>query len=419
MNTHLRIRLPRIQIFDSWIAYRDYRFLWVANFCGNTAQWLQLLTAGWLVRELAQDTSLIIFKVILVGGLANVPVLFVGPLTGVLADRVDRRKLIIANQSVMVLAAGSFSALVAADVVTQFWHVYIYVFLCGICRTISMPMQQVLIANTVPRESVSNAFAANVLTIPGTRMIGPLFGGVMIVTLGFAWNFALEAVLYAGAVLALLPMRTPFGNLAAAASKSFFASLKEGVSYIYSKDRVIFNLTILSFLPNVLLQPLLFLLPIFTVQVFAKEADVGGYLLATTGLGGFISAVIIASVGWFYRKGWVCLAATFTSAACAILFAQSEILAASFVIIGFFSFSQAYFRTTNGTLIQILAPDHLRGRITSLQNYGQGVVVFSSLLIGVFAEQTSAKFAFTVVGLVGLVLSLAAILTMHRLRRQE
>ena len=57
MNTHLGIKLPRIQIFDSWIAYRDYRFLWVANFCGNTAQWMQLLTAGWLVRELAQDTS--------------------------------------------------------------------------------------------------------------------------------------------------------------------------------------------------------------------------------------------------------------------------------------------------------------------------------------------------------------------------
>ena len=415
-----RGRLPRLQTVDSWAKYRNYRFLWTANFCANSAQWLQLLTVGWLVHDLTQGSASSPFQVITVGGLATLPVLFVGPWAGVLGDRVDRRKLLMATHTVLATIAAIFALLVATDRIQDSWHVYIYVLASGAFRTITMLMQQSLIANTVPREALANAFAINVFTIPGTRIMGPFVGGILIATLGFAWNFAIEAALYATAVLMLIWVRTPYRQTAPAVQQSPLSSLKEGIQYIWKGERVMFNLVILGLIPNVLLHPVWFLIPIFTSDVLGKGADFGGYLVATTGLGGFVSALAIASFGFVFRKGMVCLTAAVVSAICAILFAQSEWLIISFVTLGLMAFSQGTFRTTNGALIQLLAPDSLRGRITSLQNYSQGFVPFSSLLIGLFAWYTdSAPLASTVVGILGLALAGLFFITYHKVRQLE
>ena len=416
-----RLRLPRLRTFDAWNAYRDYRYLWVANFCLNTSQWLQLLTLGWLVRDLTatDDFSSSAFKVITVGGLTNLPVLFVGPWSGVLGDRVDRRKLVISTQSFMLIAAVTFALVYEGGLVDKAWHVYIYALVSGVCRSITMPMQQALIANTVPREAVGSAYASNVLTIPGTRMVGPFVGGMLIHTMGFTWNFVLEAALYGAMILALIPMRMPYLQKGTAGQSSPLADLKEGIAYIWSGERVIFDLMVLALIPNLLLQPLMFLLPVFTADVFHKEADFGGYLMATTGFGGFLAAALLSSWGWPFRKGMVCLVAGLTSSIAAIAFAQTQWLIPAFVVVACFSLSQAYFRTTSGALIQILSPDHLRARVTALQNYGGGFVIFSALLIGVFAEQTSAPTAMTVVGVLGVGLAIVSLVSFRRLRRLE
>ena len=417
-----RGRLPRLHTLDSWAKYRNYRFLWTANFCANSAQWLQLLTVGWLVHDLTEGAASSPFQVITVGGLATLPVLFVGPWAGVLGDRVDRRKLLMATHTILAAVAVTFALLEVTDQIQESWHVYIYVLVSGVFRTVAMPMQQSLIANTVPRDALVNAYAINVFTIPGTRIMGPFVGGILIATLGFAWNFAIEAAFYATAVFVLIWVRTPYRQTAAAGqqSQSPLSSLKEGIGYVWKRERVIFNLVILGLIPNVLLHPVWFLIPIFTSDVLDKGADFGGYLVATTGLGGFVSAVTIASFGFVFRKGMVCLTAAVVSAVCTILFAQSEWLILSFITLGLMAFSQGTFRTTNGALIQLLAPDSLRGRITSLQNYSQGFVPFSSLLIGLFAWHTdSAPLASTVVGIVGVALSGLLFITYHKVRQLE
>ena len=411
--------MPRLRTFDSWVAYRDYRYLWVGNFCSNTAQWLQLLTVGWLVRDLTAGSASSVFQVITVGGLTTLAFLVTGPWAGVLGDRVDRRKLSMATQGFMACAALVFAWMVHSGHIQESWNVYVYVLLSGVCRTVTMPMQQALIANTVPRQAIINAYATNVLTIPGTRMIGPLVGWSLIATLGFTWNFVIEAALYTCVVLALLPMRTPYGQKATAGQSSPLANLKEGIRYVWKGERVIFNLMVLALVPNVLLHPVWFLLPIFTAEVFQRGADVGGYFLATTGFGGLVGALIVASVGFVFRKGMLCLAAVAMSSVCVILFARSEWLVPSIIIIGLMAFSQFYFRSANGVLIQLLSPDTLRGRLTSLESYGQGFVIFSSLLIGLFARYTTTPFAVTVVGIVGLALSVLFLLSYERLRRLE
>ena len=133
----------------------------------------------------------------------------VGPWGGVLSDRFDRRKLVMALQTAMAVLAFSFALLILTGRV-QVWHAYAYVILAGCCHSAVQPMRQALIAGTVPRDLLGNALATNVLTITGTRIFGPFVGGILIFTLGFFWNFTIEAVLYLANVTMILRVRTPF-----------------------------------------------------------------------------------------------------------------------------------------------------------------------------------------------------------------
>ena len=411
--------IPRLHTFDAWIEYRDYRLLWVGNFCANSAQWLQLLTVGWLVRGLTEGSASSSLLVVTVGGLSTLPGLLVGPWGGVLGDRIDRRKLVMSIQSFMAVLAISFALLVSSGRV-EVWHAYVYVLISGACLSVTQPMRQTLIANTVRREALVNAYAANVLTIPGTRMVGPFVGGIIVASLGFFWNFTVEALLYAIMVLVFMPMRTPYSQRRKPGQKqSLTADLMDGLRYIWKENRVFSILMLLTLLPNVIMQPVMFLLPVFTEEVLGRGADVGGFLLSTSGFGGFVAALIIASFGFMFRKGNISLATVITSALLVLVIAQAQWLPMAFVAIGAFAFSQTTFRTTNGTLVQTLVSDDMRGRVTSLQRIGQGLVVFSSLLVGWFAGVTSAPSALTVVGAVALTLGVVFAITARRIRALE
>jgi len=345
---------------DSWRAYRDFRFLWVANFFANTAQWLQLLSIGWLVRDLTDSFASSGLLVVTVGGMTTLPTLVVGPWAGVLGDRVDRRKLVMAVQAFMTVAAVVFAFVVHSGHV-EWWHAYIYVFVSGICWSISLTIRQTLVANTVPREALVNAYASNTLTITGTRMVGPFVGGILITTIGFTWNFAIEAGLYAATVLAFFPMKTPYLQARPEDSGgSPLANFMEGLRYVRKQERVIWNLLVVGLIPNVLLHPVWFVLPVFTVEVLHRSADTGGILLAVTGFGGLLSALTIASVGFGYNRGLICLAAILLASTSVVLFAFSHWLVLAMILIGLMSLAQATFRTSSSTLIQSLVPDHLR-----------------------------------------------------------
>ena len=332
-----------------------------------------------------------------------------------MGDRLDRRKIVMATMAVMAVAALGFSWVIRMGLV-EWWHAYLYVLLGGLSTTISQPIRQALIANTVPRESFGNAYATNVLTITGTRIIGPFIGGFLIATLGFAWNFTVEAALYAATVLVLLPMKTPYSHTRTIAETSIFADLKEGLRFIFRREKTIFNLIALGLIPNVVLHPTWFLLPLFTADVLHMGADVGGILLAATGVGGLIAGLTIASIGFVFPRGRLVLGMVVASSISVILFAQSQWLVLAIVVIGLMAFFQAAFRTTNGTLIQGLTPDELRGRVTSLQSYNSGFVVLSSMLIGWMVDMTNVTLGIMVVGATGLSLSILAMATLKRVR---
>ncbi len=409
--------LPRLHTLDTWMAYRNFRLLWCGNFFANNAQWIQLLSVGWLVRDLSEGSTVAGLLVVTVGGINTLPGLVVGPWGGVLSDRFDRRRLVIILQLTMAALSLSFALLVLSGRV-EVWHAYAYVILAGACRSMTQPMRQSLIAGTVPREMLGNALATNVLTITGTRIVGPFVGGILIFTLGYFWNFTIESALYLANVAMIIPLRTPFHRPGNARQRgSALANMVEGLRYVWSGERVFFQLMVLSVIPNIILQPAWFLFPVFTTEVLQRDADVGGYLLSITGVGGLMAALFIASFGFIFPKGRLVLAAAIASSLMLVLFSFSKWMALAFVVIAAMAFSQSFFRTTRGTLIQTLAPDSLRGRLTSLQSIDRGFLVVASLGVGILSDVTTPSTAMAIIGVLGITLGLVFCVTLRRVRQ--
>ncbi|MCY3544333.1 MAG: MFS transporter [Chloroflexi bacterium] len=412
------VRIPRMRTFDSF-AYTDYRYLWIGNFFANNAQWLQLLTVGWLVRGLTSGSSTSTLFVVTVGGMSLLPGLIMAPIAGTLGDRMDRRKLVISIQAFMAAFSFLFAVMVGQQLVTV-WHAYIYVFVSGVCVSISQNSRMALVANTVPRHAMAHAFATNVLTIPGTRMIGPFIGGILITTLGFFWNFTLESLLYLGTILVFLPIKTPYAQARRARTNtSFLSDLIGGFTYVWKDKRVLLYLTMLGFIPNTILQPVMFLLPVFTDEILRRGADVGGYFLAINGLGGLLMALFIASFGFVFKKGNIVLWCALGSSIFILLFSYAIILPLAFLLIMLFASTQTAFRTTNGTLMQLLVSDDMRSRVTSLQRYSMGGVIISSFAIGWFARLTSVSMALLAMGIIATILAAAFYIFAKQIRELD
>jgi MFS family permease len=391
-------RRPRT--FSSLENNRDYRFLFTGNLFANAAQWLQLLTVGWLVLEIS-DSAL---QSGIAVGIRALPTLVLGPWAGVLADRWDRKKIAITMQLALAAAASLFAVVVATGDVTV-WHTYIYMAVVGVGFTIKQPVRQALIANTVQRADMANALTLNAMAVTSMRLVGPLIGGILIATLGFKWNFIFEAGLYAAMVLLLLPMRTPYREGGANRHASGWANMVEGLRYIL-KSRVMLRLNLLNFVRAAAFGTVPLVLPAYARDVLGGGPGVGTALLTVMGVGGLCATFIMATWGFFAKKGLVGLITLTSGSACILLLGLSNWLWLSLPVIALMGFSQTHFIVSNQTLIQNLVPDSLRGRVSSVWHYEQGLTPLFVFLISLLGQYRGMGLAMMVLGGSALALSL-------------
>ena len=401
-----RGRMPGLGAFSVARQYRDFRFVWIGNFFAIGAQWLQMLSIGWLVLELTDGNALLTGTAV---GIRTIPVLVIGPWAGVLGDRIDRRKLVMITQSAMAVAAILFAFLVISSDWTgetprgplRWWHPFIYMTIAGVAHSIIQPVRQAMVANTVPRNALAGALALNGMVYPSTRIISPAIGGLLIALLGFKWNFFLEAALYVLIVLMLLPVKLPYRTERPAARESAVSSMLAGLRYVKNEKRIL-QLILLPLIPNLVFQPLVFVLPVFTTEVLNRGADSGGALAAAVGVGGFIAAVFIALVGYIFPKGIAAFLGLVGGCVFVILFSQSYWMAASFGMLMGMGFCQYVFRVANSTLLQTVVPDGLRGRVMSIYMLDHGLTPLATLLISLFIHLWNPSDAFTVIGFLAL-----------------
>ena len=410
-----------LSTFETVKRFKDFRLVWIGNFFAQGAQWLQILTIGWLVLQLTDGNALLTGTAV---GVRTLPILFIGPWAGVLADRLDRRKLIMFTQMVMAAAAVSFAILViATDLDSEtssgpllWWHPFIYMAISGIAHSIIQPVRQAMIANTVPREFLTKALALNGMVYPSTRIVAPALGGILIATLGFNWNFFIEAVAYVIMVLLLIPARLPFRTESSEKQLSMLASMRGGLVYVW-REKSILQLIVMSFIPNFVFTPLVFILPVFTSQVLNRGPEAGGVLAAAIGAGGIVAGVIIATVGFVVRKGLATFWGLVVGCVFVVLFAQSNLYLVSIAALVGLGFCQYIFRVGNSTLIQGTVPDDLRGRVMSIYMLDSGFVPLATLAISLLIHFWNPQDAFTAVGILALALALVQFATFKLVRR--
>ena len=414
---------PRQSSLPTLKSYKDFRLVWAGNFIALGGQWIQMFSIGWLVLLLTDGNAVLTGTVIAIRAL---PILFIGPWAGVLADRVDRRKVVMATQAVMAVAACLFALLVVAsdleaDPVTgplRPWHPFLYMIISGIAHSIIQPVRQAMIANTVPRHALTSALALNGMVYPSTRIIAPAIGGLIIATLGFNWNFFLEALAYVGIIVMLIPVKLPYRTKTSGPRSSPLRSMQEGLAYVW-RQKIILQLIIMLLIPNIVFQPLIFLLPVFTTEVLGKEAATGGILAAAMGVGGVVAAVIIAGTGFIIRRGLVTFIGLAGGSLFVVLFSLVPWWIASFAFLTGLGFCQYAFRVANSTLIQTTVPDELRGRVMSIYMLDNGIMPVATLVLGLLIHNWSPSAAFTLFGSLALAATLIMALGFKQVRRLD
>ena len=289
----------RVKTFSSLQNHVNYRYLWTGNLFANCAQWLQFITIGWLALDITGSA----LHSILTVAVRALPVLILGPLGGVLADRLDRRKLVMGAQVVMVSSALTFGVLLANGKIDSIWHVYGYMLVSGIAFAFVQPTRQALVANTVSREDLGNALALNAMAVTSMRLAGAAISGILIETLDFHWNFFVESGLYVGMIVLLAPMKTPYRRESDAKKSSPLADLKEGLGFIFA-GREMLRLMVMNFVRTGVFMPLLLFLPAYTEESLGRGAGVSTAMIVMMGAGGLLATIMISSSGSSPRRAW-------------------------------------------------------------------------------------------------------------------
>lgn len=394
VDTTQRPEDARIKIFSS-LKYRDFRYLWGSTFFTAAGNWIQQITLGWLIYDITGSA----FLTGAVQGIRSVPFLFAGPLAGVIADRVDRKKFLIINHFLMAVLGLAFALLIGSGAL-QVWHIFVFSFLSGIGWSANNPVRQALVPALVPREQLMNAIALNSAAFNLTRIAGPAIGGVLIVAFGPATNFFIQGVSYVGVSFMVLPMHIPPHVPTTGPRRSMVQDMLDGAKYVAHEPTVL-AIVIIALVPSLFMMPFTQgLMPVFNVEVLGRDATGLGILLSSAGVGALVGTLMVAARSNIRRKGVLLLFAGVMAGVGMMAFSQTTWLPLSMLALAVQGGFQMIYHATNNTVIQMATPDEYRGRVMSLYMLDHGLIPLGSLMAGALAQLYGTPFAILFAGAV-------------------
>ena len=378
--------------------YRNYRLLWITTLFISGGNWIQQVTLGWLVFDITRSPV----KVGIVLGLRALPML-TAPLSGVLADRFDRRRLLLFNQSGLALVASIFAVVILTGNLEE-WHFYVFSFLTGVGWSMNNPIRQSLVANSVPPNHLMNAIALNSMAFNSMRMIGPGVGGALIQFFGPGMNFLIQAALYVCVCFLMAPYRAEYTSRREnPRAKSPLADLAEGFKHI-AGDRIASFAIILSLVPTVSMMAFLTtLMPVYAVELGYGEGGGVGLLMMAMGVGGFIGTLIVARLSFFERKGLMVIVGVAGAGVALLALSQVHLLWLAMVVLVVQQLFFIMVMTTNNTILQTVTPDELRGRVMGVYMLDVGMQPAGGLVAGFIASGVGVSTAWMVGSIVGLI----------------
>ena len=372
---------------------------------------MQTTAQGWLVLDLTDSPALLGFT----SAVQSAPVLFFSMLAGVLADRVDLRRLLVSTQTSGALLAGALAVLTSTHTV-QFWHVVVIAALAGSAQAFGMPAFQAVVSTIVERPAIGNAIALNSAQFNLGRIVGPAVAGIAIAAGGLAVAFWANMLAFGvvAVVIALLPIPSP--SALVRANASLWSNLLDGVEYLRHTS-VVRVLVLLAAVPALFVLNYLVLMPVYARDILSIGAPGLGLLTAAVGVGALSGALGVAVLRPSGGSGLLALTGLSVSSAALIAFAVSRWLPLSLAALVVLGAAQVGYYATTNTLIQVLVPARLRGRVMSLYILTSlGVIPIGNLLSGVVADRFGATVALAGGGALTLLAVLAVAVAGPQLR---
>jgi len=376
------------------LAHRNFRLFLFGQTVSLTGTWMQSIAQGWLVLQLSNSP----FYVGLVSALGSIGVLLFTLYAGVVADRSDKRRVVIITQSLLMVQAFALAVLVGTGRVTVESVMVLAAFL-GIVNAFDIPTRQSFLVDMVGKDDLMNAIALNSSVFNATRVFGPAVAGVLIGTVGTAWCFALNGVSYLAVIGGLLAMRLP-SRPPPPPQGSAWAGFRESLAFVRGDPRVSV-LVVLTGLFSVFGFPFLVLMPVVARDVLHAGAAGYGALTASVGLGALLGALGIAVLSGRIPKGRTLVLGGTSFGLALALFASSRSFTLSLVLLALAGCAMILNNALTNTLLQTLVPDQLRGRVMGFYSFVfVGLAPLGALQAGVLAEHYGAPVAVATGGIV-------------------
>ena len=384
------------------LVYRDFRVLWLGALTSSVGTWMQKVAQNWLVLSLAGASPALFLG--LDSFLGDLPILILTLVGGVVADRYDRRRLLIGSQSIQMAAAFTLAVLVAFDVV-RLWHVLLLSSMTGFGQAFGGPAYQSLLPSLVDKPDLPNAVALNSIQFNLARVIGPLIAGATLTAFGMVACFGLNGLSFLAVIAAIASLRTK--HVAVAASARMRDDLHSGLIYVRRQPALV-GLTVLALATTFLGAPLLTFLPLFAEQVFGGGVGQYTLLMVFAGAGAVTGAFAVAWLGTTPRMGRTLLWLQVAYGLLVFLFGVSRLFWLSAALLVLAGAAMVMVTATLLSLVQMAAPTAMRGRIVSIYMVAlRGGLPLGSLVAGLVASRWSAP---SVMVWNGLLLSLVAVL---------
>ncbi len=410
----ITLEQPRSRRRFGALRHRDFAIFWLSLIISNTGTWMQLVATGFLMYDLTGSKAMLG----MIGLASAVPLLAFPLIGGVVADRVDRVRLLFCTQGAQALLALGLAVLVSTRLV-QPWHLLAYSLVTATLQSFDQPARRALTPDLVPKEDLMSANSLESAQFNGAAFTGPALYGLLVPFVGVAGAFYANAISYGAVLAALAVIRVPRRPVAPGNS-TMVQSLVEGLRYVRGHP-VLWTVVLLTAVTSLFARSYIQLLPAFIKDVLAPDRPYEtqlifqSYLTSAAGAGTLLGAFGLAAIGGVRRKGLFLVGSMVAFAALLAAFAlcQWYLLAAALLIgIGAANLS---FGTTASTLLQTIAPGHLRARVLSLHMLSfRGFTPLGSALLGPLADRIGAPGAV----LLGALIVLAAALALATPRRE-
>ena len=384
--------------------YRDFRLMWAGAFTSSVGTWMQEVAQNWLILTMTGSAFLLGLDAFL----GDAPYLLFSLFGGVMADRVDRRQILLRSQYVQMGSAALLAVLLVAHAV-QVWMILTLSFVVGLAQSFGGPAYQALVPTLVDRQDLPNAVALNSIQFNLARVIGPVLAGIAFYKFGAPWCFGLNALSFLAPIVALWLLKG--GGGVVKPTEGVLASLKTGLSTVWNQ-KALRGLIVLSFIGSFCAMPLVTFLPIFARSVFHQDAKGYSVLLACFGVGAICGAFGVAAFGNVKRKGALAVAMQMIFGALMAGFAISRTPLVSYALLALAGAALMVVFALFMTLVQSNIEDGLRGRVVSVYSLAfRGAMPLGNLVAGAMASIFSAPTVLVANGAIMLLVGATAIAT--------